>query len=72
MKDDQIAEATEKLVHCIGEKSEFIGWRIAQEIANINADTSEFLNELVSEISKINLNLTKVNGNLKKIAEKKT
>jgi len=70
MKDDQIAEATERLIHCIGEKSDFIGWRIAHEIANVNADTSAFLNELVLEISKTNSILNKVNGNLKKIADK--
>ena len=69
MEDNQITEATEKLAHCIGEKAEWLGWRIAQEISN--ADVSSFLNELVSEISKMNLTLNKVNDNLMKIADKK-
>jgi hypothetical protein len=68
MEDNQIAEATEKLVHCIGEKTEWLGWRIAQEIANI--DTSSNFHELTQEISKTNLILNKINDNLKKIAEK--
>ena len=68
MEDNQIAEATEKLVHCIGEKTEWLGWRIASELTN--ADTSTLLHELTLEVSKINLTLNKVNDTLKKIAEK--
>ena len=68
MGGDQIAEATEKLIHCIGEKTEWVGWRIAQEIAN--ADTSSLLHELTQEISKTNLTLNKINDNLKKIANR--
>ena len=68
MEDNQITEATEKLVHCIGEESKRLGWRIATELSSI--ETSSLLHELTQEMSKINLTLNKVNDTLKKIAEK--
>ena len=64
----EITEAGQNVSNSIGEKLEWVGWRIASELAE--TDNGSYFNEIKQELSNINLTLQNINATLTKLAEK--
>ena len=66
---EETTEAGANISRSIGEKLEWLGWRIASEISS--CDNGSYFNEIKNELSDLNLTLKEINATLVKIANKK-